>query len=185
MPHLWAYFLLGQILPIAFTQNLFFIALLCLPKEQPESQKAEGTGSAVAVTASPMSVSLLRMSNFVVLFLFIVALLFLPSARNEPWFMDLVLVTRLLLFAPYLIHGADGSAGGGSRSNPLSAVVGGMLGGALYLGVLKFSMQDGKGFADVLASARSNPAIRALVDDMVIGTVSAGFWTGLGLHRHY
>lgn len=179
MPNLWAYFVLGQILPTSFSQNLFFITLLCLPKSEPEKAKGK-TSSADEASSSWLSM----LGDFGLGCLFIVVLLSLPSAQTLPWFMDLVLVARMLLFAPFVLSGVGSSASRRPRFDPVWALMGGIVVGLGFM-IFKLVFQDGESALDVVGAARSSPAVRALVDDTLIGVVSAGLWIGLGLNQDY
>ena len=81
MPRLWAFFCLSQILPISFTQNLFYLALSCLPQNDEH----------VAVAKNPIFVTLIAYSGSLVLATF--SDLLLPS----------ILTARVSLFAPLIL----------------------------------------------------------------------------------
>ena len=116
--------------------------------------------------------------------LFVVVLYSLPSARDSAWFMHRVLVARMLLFAPFLSRSTDGGGSGRFHLDPFWVLMGGVVVG-LWSMVVKFVLQDGESALEIVLAARSSPAVRALVDDTLIGIVSAGLWTGLGLYRDY
>ncbi|KAL9096378.1 MAG: hypothetical protein Q9165_001375 [Trypethelium subeluteriae] len=163
VPHLWAYFALGQILPISFTLNLFFITLLCLPKtEARKVEKDREIGS--TGSSSPFA----TLGAYGIGALFLVVLFYLSNLQASRWFMELFLVMRLLLFAPYLIHTVAGNGSWEFPLDPVWELMGGLFLG-LWVVILKLVVIDGQNAVDVVAAARNNPAVRAYVDDMLIG----------------
>ncbi|KAF2237506.1 hypothetical protein EV356DRAFT_511625 [Viridothelium virens] len=154
--HLWAYFALGQILPMSFTLNLFFITLLCLPKtEARKTEKGRETGSAGSSSPSAM------LGAYGIGGLFMVVLYSLSNLQASRWFMDLFLFMRLLLFAPYLIHSVAGNGGWEFPLDPVWELMGGVFLG-LWVVVLKLVLVDGQNVVELVAAARSNPAARFL-----------------------
>lgn len=87
VPRLWAYFLLDQILPVSFTQNLFCLALLLTPTLKAE-KKLYATNT------------LLQVASILAYFACVSQA---PEAIASPWFFPILFATRILLFAPYLI----------------------------------------------------------------------------------
>ena len=87
MPRLWAFFGLSQILPISFTQNLFYVALL---------------RSSDRLSRRVVSERMLKILTRLTV-AYCCSLIILPRASRSAWLMPMVLVTRLLLFAPLLL----------------------------------------------------------------------------------
>lgn len=87
IPRLWAFFSLSQILPVSFTQNLFYLALL------------QHGGSA---QPSPVPTQTLRLLRYLIA-AYCGCLLILPMAASGPWLMPLVLLTRIILSLPLLL----------------------------------------------------------------------------------
>lgn len=87
VPGLWAFFCLAQILPISFTQNLFYLALLRLPR----------TGEKVTAPRLPIFVTLLVYSACLVCACLVCA------GRSDLWLLPSILTARVALFAPLLL----------------------------------------------------------------------------------
>ena len=80
IPKLWAFICLGQILPISFTQNLFYIALL--RQSQHSSEWRISRGSVVLLSG-----------------VYCACLIVAPAAAGTEWLIPLILLARLLLVA--------------------------------------------------------------------------------------
>ena len=93
IPHLWAYFLLDQILPVSFTQNLFLLTSVL-------QRDKEGTS---AGKMCPPQVSL----QIMVVGAYFALLSTAPSSVGTPWFFPMLLSTRAMLFAPFLLLRTD------------------------------------------------------------------------------
>ncbi|KAI9150616.1 Peptidase [Paramyrothecium foliicola] len=87
VPHLWAYLLLGQVLPVSFAQNLFCTAVLLRPLVM-----TKGT-----LRPPPL------IQQLFVLMTFFGALLLAPSVVHTPYDAPTLLATRALLTAPYFM----------------------------------------------------------------------------------
>ena len=87
IPGLWAFLLIGQILPVSFAQNLFFLAMLLIPI--PSSD-------AVKPTPKPA----LQLSPLVPYFL---STFLAPFLVGTGFFVPVIFTVRLLLFCPLLI----------------------------------------------------------------------------------
>ena len=88
IPHLWTYFLLDQILPISFTQNLFMLAVLLKDEAQVKRRKVE-----------PAKVSL----QILLVLAYFTILSMAPSSVGRPRLFVVLLSTRALLFAPFVV----------------------------------------------------------------------------------
>jgi hypothetical protein len=87
--NLWLYFALGQVLPVSFTMNLFFVAILVTQfKFQP-------SGSSRWRAPRPEHQVLFLSIYFATLFI-------APSTISTKALMPVVLLARSLLFYPYL-----------------------------------------------------------------------------------
>ena len=169
---------------MSFALNLFFLTLLYLPKVQSK-KSAEGQSGDTANFSIISIISILGDLGFG--YVFITRLTSLASLRDSPSFMsfmDHVLVIRLLLFAPYLPRGGTDSKSHIASLYPMWILMSAVVFGIGFL-AFRLVLQDGQNVFDILTAARSNPPIRALVDDMLIGVVSIGSWIGLGLHQEY
>lgn len=166
--HLWAYFVLGQILPISFAQNLFCTTLLMMPspvipqKIEPVDlwlQIATATSYLACVYQAPFSVGTGR-------------------------FFYLVFGTRLLLSAPYFALGPRLSPNvRGAKTSfadallpyrPFFACIG--------LGVLTSLWQTPSSFVQIAGVLEKDYAMAALGHDYLIGITSSlvGCVTSLG-----
>ena len=81
--HLWAYFILDQILPVSYTQNLFLIAisLMDLPSSK-QLRQAPGLTRQLAP-----------------LLAYMVCLIAMPYCVGTSWFFPVLFLTRFLLFS--------------------------------------------------------------------------------------
>ena len=90
--HLWAYFAIGQILPISFAQNLFSIALLLSPVP-PDKRNNFNT---------PIKEGSLRPSlNSLLWYTYCALLLTVPVAGDTSSFIPLIFANRALLLIPF------------------------------------------------------------------------------------
>ncbi|KAK7398394.1 hypothetical protein QQX98_012238 [Neonectria punicea] len=127
IPLLWCYQLLGQLVSLAFAQNLFFIALLLTPS--PLSANDDGSSHAPRYahlrnkpfapkpanwTPSAWAFSMILALNFG-------SMLFMPSQANTELFKYLVLASRLLSLAPLAVHHILPESWGSADDNPHSA----------------------------------------------------------------
>lgn len=88
MPRLWTYFVLDQILPISFTQNLFCTTMALSAVRRTYHRQPFMTLSTVRITA---------------LISYVVLLFSISSSVHTRWFFPNLFALRMLLFAPFLI----------------------------------------------------------------------------------
>ena len=174
IPHLWAYALRSQILPVSFAQNLFFVALLL----QPVLHVANNT------------VQLLPEKPMVPGILIYIWLLYLaPTSSETPstTFMLIVLGIRLLLFYPLLLDKLSplGSLYRRAHSSDQAhdAVYWTYL---LLLGLIVIEMtrlppvsggpDDGDTFYFAPKAVNHNPSVSALGYDFLFALISGEIW---------
>jgi hypothetical protein len=95
IPHLFAYFLLDQILPVSFAQNLFLLRMIF--REEEEEDQEEGQPIPTAPTLYPAAVSL--QCEVALTYLGVVAAA--PFSVATRYFFPVLFATRILFFAPY------------------------------------------------------------------------------------
>lgn len=91
VPDLWAYFVLDQILPISFTQNLFCLAL------------TQTTNVSFEIHTANHDHHFILCLRLVGLLCYLVALYWIPSMLNTAQFFPILFTLRILLFTPYLV----------------------------------------------------------------------------------
>lgn len=176
IPHLEAYFIIGQILPISFTINLFSLAILLYSIPQP-TQKFW--------TPTPIIQLLPLMAYYV-----FVLLAPFTADGSGGFFIIIVVFIRLLLFFPLLLPMIVPEGGGKSYLTPRNA--GWMDAGPWYfIGVLSVllwlsqtftALKDNNGHVGrVLGAVNDSPAVSALGYDYMLSLVTLGFWAfGVG-----
>ena len=154
--HLWAYLMLGQILPISFTQNLFSIALILHPLEDPK-QSVDMPDEHV--------------QDFIIV-AYGLLLHVLGDYVGEAVPLSIILATRFFLLVPVLTYRVPISFVSHVR------VAADRLGAAhgssdtiLLLWALYFSGGRWPSWDD----ANGNPAIRTLAYDLLLSVIS-GAW---------
>lgn len=90
IPNLWLYFALEQILPVSFTMNLFFLAVLLSPS--PSDRLAASSGWLVPPVVNQV----------LMLTVYFAALCIAPSAPTTLALTPVALLIRILLCFPYL-----------------------------------------------------------------------------------
>lgn len=111
VPHLWAYFALGQILPISFVQNLFAIAVLLSPSpstsSHPDAKSTPSTTSSnESKSEAPPFIRNNSAPDAIPRALFYALLFIIPLSVDTPVFIPVILAVRLLLFVPLLLPSA-------------------------------------------------------------------------------
>ncbi|KAL8661222.1 MAG: hypothetical protein Q9202_005768 [Teloschistes flavicans] len=163
VPHLWAYLAIGQILPISFAQNLFFIATRLFPIPDPKRiMRIPGLNSQCLPLAMYCS-----------------AVHLVPRSVGTTSFVPIVVLIRALLLCPLLVRMMNT----GSRTNASQNVHAGY--SATYRMALAcagfLSAQEtfrafvDDGFSQVLVAINSNPAVSALGYDFILYVISC--WT--------
>ncbi|OCT53539.1 hypothetical protein CLCR_10447 [Cladophialophora carrionii] len=170
IPHLWAYFLLDQILPVSFTQNMFLLATHLQDDKKHAEMRALDPPSAV------MQV-LLVCTYFAVLAT-------APITVGSDWFIWVLLATRALLFAPFLVLRPRIARPGASiqhqyvsssanhiprhQAKWALAVISGYMALQLAQGILALPSS----ITAVLPVLHDNPAVSTLGYDLLIGISS-------------
>lgn len=91
IPILWAYFVLDQILPVSFTQNLFCATLVRASSTPPLDLKMVSTWYAGFFL------------RLVGLCCYCVALYWIPATIRTAWFLPTLFALRILLLTPYIV----------------------------------------------------------------------------------
>ncbi|EMC91294.1 hypothetical protein BAUCODRAFT_152568 [Baudoinia panamericana UAMH 10762] len=158
VPRLWAFFALAQILPISFTQNLFYVALT---RQGPATTQVD-----------------VRPTSFAVAFaLYALGLSVAPGLAGTPWLIPLIVAARLLLFVQLaLVKTRIGTA----RSElsqlvqrPIAFVGGILLTRQVYLASRSHTMTE------IAKAVISHPAVSSLGFDFVLSALSLSIWIAL------
>ena len=162
--HLWAYFILDQILPVSYTQNLFLIAtsLMDTPKSKQPKQAPGLTWQLAPLLA------------------YMMCLIAAPHCVGTSCFFPVLFLTRFLLFSRMIE--LRPSAKSDSSRDPVSvtpafplfedykwSIVYFCL-GAWVLSVIHLT--QAMPFLEALAAVNFNPAVSALGYDLLIGLAS-------------
>ncbi|KAJ9660473.1 hypothetical protein H2201_006895 [Coniosporium apollinis] len=188
VPHLWAYFCLSLILPISFTQNYFFLAVLLGQLDAPGKEPSE-LNSAITPTRESMDPTELRYFLCTVLFNLYLMVLGLRPQRS---FVPLSIAFRLILLVPLFIEIPNGypairtgipSIKGINSSRPLSDSFGVlrkdfvtfttiMMATLLTMALAYMPVALFMDVPRVFGSVNVNPAIRAVGYDFLISMAS-------------
>ncbi|KAK5017204.1 hypothetical protein LTR60_002038 [Cryomyces antarcticus] len=98
IPSLWAFFALAQILPVSFTMNLFFLALLLTPRPTAMRSAKQPKPSSAGPSTPTVPLALSLAAYFAAL-----ALAPVVAGYGNDAFMPLVLFLRVLLLSPFLL----------------------------------------------------------------------------------
>lgn len=153
-----------QILPVSFTVNLFFVALLLLPEDEKEVGKAP-------VRAPPVMEA---KASWAVVAAYSVCVIASPYAAETPWLLPLILAARLLLFVPLLLAQNGLSSWGPSR-RPLQVV----LSMTITRWGHKWAANPGSTVAfigEIVNGLMVHPAVASLGCDWILYLLSAGLW---------
>ena len=171
IPHLWAYFLLLEILPSSFTQNLFYLALLTHPPSSNQPKQLEPPqNTKTATTIAGLSYLLLLGVG-------------MPRLAQTSYLMPAVLILRALLLLPLFVPAETGtdrrteSEKHAERGRPWTNTVSIILSGAAALVLASGGGSTPRGLAAALGS---HPAVSALGWDFLIGVGSWGVWMARG-----
>lgn len=165
VPRLWAFFCLGQILPISFAQNLFYIALILSPAkaDQIHFNKSAAVGSA----------------GFYCLCL-ACAQLVAGTDRLVP----LILAARAALMTPLFLKAGHIGAGEKPTIDRATSEEGQrvILKAALIMSGMKAyqAVQEGWDVGMLFLALRDHPAVTALGYDFLLSAVSFAIWTLMG-----
>lgn len=162
VPRLWAFFGLAQILPVSFTVNLFYVALLLLPTDEGE----EGARQA-SEEAPPFR---LTEASWHVVLGYSACILAAPLTAETPWLLPLILTARSLLFVPLSLARNGISGWGSSRWFQLLLITVVGIRYSHFPGTtLEFTI-------DVASALFVHPAVSSLGCDWILYLISAGFW---------
>lgn len=160
VPSLWQYFVLDQILPISFAQNLFCTAILLSPGKPRDD---------VLLPSS-------RISQRLILCLYASSLATAPAITGSAWFFLVLASVRLLLFAPYALMRPKLSStdtvtnGGKSRTLFDERWLGTLLGLSMHV------FQTWKAGPLAWRSLSDSPAVAALGYDYLIALGSLAIY---------
>ncbi|KAK5541679.1 hypothetical protein LTR23_005768 [Exophiala sp. CCFEE 6169] len=176
VPHLFTYFLLDQILPVSFAQNLFLLRMIFREEEEQPIP--------TAATLYPAAVSL--QCAVALTYLGVVAAA--PYSVATRYFFPVLFATRILLFAPYqalgpVQHKSPSEQVHPRRMGSLMKEYGRFFAPALVGGVLMQLAQTARtsSFASTLAALNCNPAVSALGYDVLIGLASVACFVSVEL----
>ncbi|KAL8712253.1 MAG: hypothetical protein Q9220_003404 [cf. Caloplaca sp. 1 TL-2023] len=187
IPHLSAYLAIGQILPISFAQNLFFLAILIypLPSPPPTDQLDNDNNDNKVVVSSVQGPSL----QIVPLLAYYYLLYELPHRTHQPFFLFLVILIRLLLLSTYLGSYFLLPASTKQiipRGQLHRAYIPSYTTALICSGVVVvwqcFCVLQGtglRGLRDLKGALSSDPAVSALGWDFLIWVGSVGVWMGV------
>ncbi|KAL8693201.1 MAG: hypothetical protein Q9224_003797 [Gallowayella concinna] len=167
VPHLWAYLAIGQILPISFAQNLFFLAMVVFP--------ISDDGSATQIP-SPL-IQCLPVAAYYLL------LSKAPSSIGKPSFISVVVLLRMLLLAPFIFRSAIFQASGFTTMSLQNAqsgystsyVLALFCSGVLFVQQTIWALRENK-VTEILAAVNSDSAVSALGYDFIVYVVSYSAW---------
>ncbi|KAK5436479.1 hypothetical protein LTR34_002110 [Exophiala xenobiotica] len=186
VPHLFTYFLLDQILPVSFAQNLFLLRMIFREEEEMEEEEEEEEEQPIptAATLYPAAVSL--QCAVALTYLGVVAAA--PYSVATRYFFPVLFATRILLFAPYqalgpVQHKSPSEQVHPRRMGSLMKEYGRFFAPALVGGVLMQLAQTARtsSFASTLAALNCNPAVSALGYDVLIGLASVACFVSVEL----
>jgi hypothetical protein len=156
IPHLWQYFVLNQILPISFTQNLFCVALLLTQQESIDEK----------LLSSKRIVQRLTVSAY------ILSLLAVPRTLGSGVFFIALFCTRAILLSPYFLlepaipRGGKVGSGKGSKTFFSETFL------AVSLAALLHGFQTWKAGPSAFKALHENSAVATLGYDYLIALAS-------------
>lgn len=164
VPHLWAFFALGQILPTSFTQNLFFLALVkqkhSHPEQRPSQQQHVGDRRPWLT--------------------FTIATCYLACIQSALWFRDhllvVILIARSLLFAPFVLGASLPSTKGEGDSLLSPAILTKALHNWVLIVPLAQTLVAAPRWSAIFSAANEHPAVSALAYDLGVSVLSWICW---------
>ncbi|KAL8978180.1 MAG: hypothetical protein Q9205_006177, partial [Flavoplaca limonia] len=167
IPHLWAYLAIGQILPISFAQNLFFVAMLLFPISE------EGLATQIP---GPVTQCLPVAAYYILLAR-------APSSIGKPIFMSIIVLLRILLLCPFFFRTSVFEALGIASMSMQSAqsgystayVLALLCSTILFVQRTIWALKQNQ-VSDILMAVNSNPAMSALGYDFILYVVSCAAW---------
>ena len=168
MPHLAAYAIISQILPVSFAANMFFLALLMRPLPKAEDS-----------IWTPMPA--LKYGPLVAYFALLAAAQF---TIDTGYFMSIVIALRLLLFWPLALakmlpksFGHELPAKDIREQNLTQLIVIGLVSINLVCVQTMYTLaSNGFNFIGMIKAVNNDPAVSALGYDYILGSVSAIVW---------
>ena len=173
VPGLWAYFAISQILPVSFSENLFFIACQLVPAEERTHETKVDPPIGYQLAASGVVMCYMQ------------CLLAAPNTVGSPAFFPLLFATRLLLLSPLLVvwitRRHERFPGGQRRYGNVMfsrSTVTFVL--AMWLLIERWSPWWPGSVKEAVDALNGNHAVSALGYDLVIGLLSLWVYDSLG-----
>ena len=168
MPHLAAYAIISQILPVSFAANLFLLALLMRPLPKPQAN-----------IWTPMPA--LKYGPLIAYFVLLTAAQY---TIDTEYFISVVIALRLLLFWPLALAtmlprscGHQLPAKDVREENLTQLIVIGLVSINLVCIQTMYTLaSNGFSFIGMIKAVNNNPAVSALGYDYILGSVSAIVW---------
>ena len=175
IPHLWAYLAVGQILPISFAQNLFFVAMILFPISDEQGRGAPQIPGPVT-QCLPVAAYYILLARA-------------PTSIGNPISMSIIIVLlRILLLCPSLLLRAsvffealgvtstatstqDAQSGGYTTSYILAL----FCSSVLFLQQTAWALRGHK-VGEILTAINSSAAVSALGYDFIWYVVSCTVW---------
>lgn len=176
IPHLWAYLAVGQILPISFAQNLFFVAMILFPITSDQGRGATTQIPGPVTQCLPVAAYYILLARA-------------PTSIGNPISMSIIIVLlRILLLCPSLLLRAsvffealgvtstststqDAQSGGYTTSYVLAL----FCSSVLFLQQTAWALRGHK-VGEILTAINSSPAVSALGYDFMWYVVSCTVW---------
>lgn len=164
VPRLWAYLAIGQILPISFAQNLFFIAILLYPMPGPTK---------LTQIPSPPAQSVPLIIYYWALFRF-------PHTIGKPSFVPIIVILRTLLLCPLLFRSSFFQRAFGSQSTSLRDIrprysasykIALVCSSILFVQQTIWTLSENR-LSQVPAAVNSSSAVSALGYDFILYVIS-------------
>ncbi|KAL8854609.1 MAG: hypothetical protein Q9221_000644 [Calogaya cf. arnoldii] len=167
IPHLWAYLAVGQIIPISFAQNLFFVAMIIFPITD------EGLAKQIP---GPFTQCLPVAAYYIILAR-------APSSIGQPIFMSIIVLLRMLLLCPFLFRTSVFEALGIASTSMQSAqsgystayILALLCSTVLFVQQTAWALRQHK-VGDILMAVNNSPAVSALGYDFILYVVSCAAW---------
>lgn len=166
--NLWAYVVISQILPVSFSQNLFYLALLL--KDTSKANPRFWTPNVLVMTAP--------------LYLFAVLVYLAPGLVESQYFLAVVAVIRLLLFWPLIAATALPSLVGSYQTSAVARQT--KLVVLIHIAVLMLVVlaiqtrsilaSGSSGFGRMLSAINDDSSVSALGYDYLLSLISSVAW---------
>lgn len=163
VPRLWAFFAVAQILPISFTQNLFYVAALRSPATTGADARLSRNISLRAIAA------------------YCVCLAIAPYTAGGPYLIPVILFARMMLFVPLaLAQNSSQSTSEKGRTfftHQLAQQAVALFAIALTAKQAYLVYQSRATISEIWQALFSHPAVTALGVDFLLSAVSFVVWT--------